>query len=320
MIFFSIVIDIIYGSFSTLVLTMKINPRDLRLFLAVCREGTISGAARAEYLSQPTVSVAISQLERVLDTKLFDRYRKGIELTPAGEALRHRAEAIEQLLVFAERETQLIKENLIGPMTIGGTPGALSILVPRVLDSLVSQHPGFELRVLEAPESDLLDQLRHYSIDLAVVTTGIQETPEEFEELPIIRDPFTLVVGNQNSHLPDKVSLPDLLDARWVLPDAAGGFRRLIEALFINVKCPLPSKAVRSDSLLTTKSIVRDTDYVTILPREVVKTELEAGILRAIDIRNLSFERKVGLIWLKERGFSPLTEAFVDHTRILFNV
>jgi len=298
---------------------MKINPRDLRLFLAVCREGTISGAARAEYLSQPTVSVAISQLERVLGTKLFDRYRKGIELTQAGEALRHRAEAIDNLLNMAERETRLINENLQGPMSIGGTPGALSILVPGVLDSLISQYPGFELRILEAPEYGLLEQLRHYSIDLAVVTTGIEEAPDEFEELPLIRDPFALIVGQRNKNLPDRVSLPDLLNCRWVMPDAAGGFRRMVEALFINVKCPLPNKVVRSDSLLTTKSIVRDTDYITILPKEVVRTELESGILRAINIRNLSFERKVGLIWLKEREFSPLSKAFVDHTRKVFN-
>ena len=299
---------------------MKINPRDLRLFLAVCREGTISGAARAEYLSQPTVSVAISQLERALGTKLFDRFRKGIRLTPAGEALRHRAEAIDNLLEAAQRETEIINANLKGQITIGGTPGAMSTILPRVINSLTDIYPGFELRILERSDSELEDLLRHYSIDLAIVTTGMKEYPSDIEEMEVMTDPFALVVGQKNDDLPDEISLPKLSNARWVLPDAVGGFRRQVDALFISAKTPIPQNVVRSDSLLTTKSIVRSTDYISILPKEVVMPELQAGTLRAINIKEASFQRKVGLIWLKERSFSHLAKAFVEHTQQTFKI
>ena len=57
---------------------MRLDPRMLRQFLAVCREGTISGAAKAEHVSQPSISMAMNQLERVLEVKLFQRSSKGM--------------------------------------------------------------------------------------------------------------------------------------------------------------------------------------------------------------------------------------------------
>ncbi len=299
---------------------MKIDPRALRLFLAVCREGTISGAARAEHLSQPSVSVAISQLERVLNVKLFDRFRQGIQLTPAGEALQRRAEAIENLLDAAQREVHLMGNHLLGPLTIGGTPGALTTLVPKMLTSFVKSYPKFELRILERPDNTLINMLRNYEIDLAVVTAGMKEHPEDMKEIAILSDPFSIIVGRANGHLPADISLPDLEHARWVLPDAVGGFRRQVDALFVSAKAPLPVNVIRSDSLLTTKAIVKETDYVTILPREVVKTELENGVLREIRIREAMFERKVGLMWLKERPLYGHTKAFVDHVKLQSNL
>lgn len=294
---------------------MRIDPRGLRLFLAVCREGTISGAARAQHLSQPSVSAAISQLERALDVKLFGRFRKGIQLTPAGEALQRRAQAIDNLMDTAVREVQLLESSVAGPLVIGGTPGALATLIPKVLDSFSQEFPHFELRILERPDFELQNMLRNYEIDLAVVTAGMKENPPDMKELAVMSDEFAIVAGHRNDHLPNEISLPDLENARWVLPDAVGGFRRQLDALFVSASAPLPRNVIRSDSLLTTKSIVRNSDYVTILPLEVGMPELASGELRAIRIREANFPRQVGLLWLKERQFSGLTQAFVEHAK-----
>ncbi len=299
---------------------MRIDPRGLRLFLAVCREGTISGAARAEHLSQPSVSVAINQLEHALKTKLFDRFRQGIQLTPTGEALRRRAEAIENLMDSAYREVQLVSENITGPLALGGTPGALATLVPKVLSSFSKTYPQFELRIQEHPETELYKQLRSYAIDIAVVTTGMKEKPSDMREETIMSDPFAIVVGKDNDRLPNEVSLPDLESFRWVLPDAVGGFRRQVDALFVSAKAPMPRNIIRSDSLLTTKSIVRHTNYITILPHEVVAPELASGDLRAIRIREATFQRKVGFLWLKERKFNSLVQAFIEHAQKQKNI
>ncbi len=299
---------------------MRLDPKAVRLFLAVCKEGTISSAARAENLSQPSVSVAISQLERVLNVKLFERFRQGIQLTPAGEALKLRAQAIDNLLTSAEQEIKLLEDNVQGPLVIAGTPGALATIMSKVIDSFIDTHPRFELRILERPEDVIQSQLKNYNIDIAIITTGMNETPEDMEEIPILSDPFSIVIGHKNYHLPVELSLSELSDAHWVLPDAIGGFRRQIDALFIGAQAKTPKNAIRSDSLLTTKAIVRNTDFVTILPKEVILPELNAGTLKAIKIKGASFQRNVGFMWLKERKMSSLALSFIEHVQTKLNV
>lgn len=299
---------------------MRLDPRALRLFLAVCREGTISGAARALHLSQPSVSVAISQLERGLGTQLFERDRQGIQLLPAGQALLKSAEAMENLLDAAHQEVQLLNQNISGPLVIGGTPGALATLIPKVLQNFTNVHPRLDLRILERPEARLHDLLRSFHLDLAVSTAEMSECPDDLNELAILGDPFSLMVGRENGHLPNKISLADLAHSKWVLPDAVGGFRRQIDAMFINAQVSMPTNVIRSDSLLTTKAIVKNTDYITILPNEVAATELATGTLRGIRIREASFPRRVGILWLKERSPSYLVQSFIEHSRQVANV
>lgn len=294
---------------------MTIDPRSLRLFLAVCRAGSISAAARDLNLSQPSVSVVIAQLERILDTQLFTRSRAGIVLSPAGIALRRRAEAMESLLQGAEREIALLSKNAAGPLVIGGTPGALSSLLPAAVARLRAAVPLFDLQVLERPEGVLVDLLRNERIELALVTTGIETMPDDLIEEPVQRDPFDLLAGPANAHLPSRARLADLVHLPWVLPDVVGGFRRQVDALFIAADAPIPSNAIRCDSLIATKSLVARTDYVTILPRQVAAAELSTGILRAIALDDVGVHRTIGVRRLAERQPSPLAERFIAALR-----
>jgi LysR family transcriptional regulator, regulator of abg operon len=143
-----------------------IDPRALRTFLAVCREGSISGGARALNISQPSVSNSIAQLERTVCTTLFDRARSGIVLTPIGHALRRRAEAMDLLLRDTEEEMELARDGVAGPLRIGGTPGALVSLLPQALKTLEDQYGLFTVHVVERPDQDLIGMLRSRAIPL----------------------------------------------------------------------------------------------------------------------------------------------------------
>jgi DNA-binding transcriptional LysR family regulator len=97
-----------------------------------------------------------------------------------------------------------------------------------------------------------------------------------------------------------------------VLPRVGGGFQRQIQSLFINQQCSEPRNVVRCDSLLTTKAIVRKTGRVTILPRHVVEAELSVGVLRAIEIEQVTFQRQVGIRALAGTDLSPLAQRFIE--------
>ncbi len=291
---------------------MRIDPRSLRSFLAVCRAGSISGAARSLNISQPSVSVTIAQLEQNLGVELFARTRSGIQLSTGGKLLQRKAEAMETLLVSAAREIALSQHHIEGPLIIGGTPGALSSLVPAAVDRLRETHPRFQLQILERSDQQLIELLRNEQIALAMVTTGLDGLPDDLIEQPILQDPFDLIVGPANAHLPPQMRLRDAQDMRWVLPEAVGAFRRQIDALFLAADTPVPLNAIRCDSLLTTRSIVHRSDYVAILPRQVVAEELAMGVLRAIELEDVRFLRTIGVRRLAEAQLSPLADGFLS--------
>lgn len=289
-----------------------IDPRALRTFHAVCRAGSISGAARDLNISQPSVSNAIAMLETRLGVRLFDRARSGIVLTAEGLALRARADMLDNLLRDAAAEVAAAAAGIAGPLRIGGTPGALVSLLPRVVERLERKQPHFRLNVLERADRDLVGMLRDGDIELAFVTTEIEQPPEDVEETTFSRDPFAMIVGRANDILPERLSLKDAGQLRWVLPEAQGAFRRQVDALFVAAGQPTPSDVIRCDSLLTTKAIVRGGSRVTILPMQVAAAELSIGVLRAIGLEEARFSRSIGVRRMRNRPLSPLAQQLMS--------
>jgi LysR family transcriptional regulator, regulator of abg operon len=295
-------------------LTMKppIDPRAMRTFEVVCRAGSISGAARQLGISQPSVSSAITLLESRLGVTLFDRSRNGIILSQAGKAFLRHAQGLNSIIDNAIAEVELIKAGSAGVLRIGGTPGALSSLLPKAIGRLRSRLGAFSLEVTERPDAELTAMLLKREIDLAIVTTGLETPASGIREINLASDPFSLIVGRANFELPEVVSLREAGGFNWVLPAAVGAFRRQMSALFTAAQLPEPINAIRCDSLLLTKAIVRDTNYVTILPRQVAASELSIKVLRAIKIAEAQFERTIGVRMLEGNGPSPLVTALLE--------
>lgn len=298
-----------------------IDPRALKTFLAVCRQGSISAAARWLNISQPSVSVTIAQLEAGLAGSLFERGRLGITLTPAGQALRRRAEMMETLLSEASEAVALALRGVRGPLRIGGTPGALVSLVPAAI-AAIERDERMALTVIEAADARLTDLLRRGEIEVAIVTTALDPTPEDIEERSILRDPFSLIVGSAHADIGSTISLRDVAGSGWgwVLPQAAGAFHRQIDALFIAAERPLPVDVIRCDSLLTSKAIVRRGSRVTILPRGIVADELVMGTLRAVAIAEASMTRTIGIRTVAGRTLSPLADQFVAAVSAVYEI
>ena len=293
-------------------LSAGLDPRALIVFEQVCLSGSISAAARALGVSQPSVSQTVASLETRLGASLFKRQASGIVLTKEGEALRIKAAALSSLLHDARAVVDHAANGIAGPIRIGGTPGALVSLVPRAVRALDRLRDQFDMSVIEASEQVLSDMLQRREIELALVTTGIASPDTAFREWTVAQDPFALIVGRSHDDLPDSIVMTRVSGLPWVLPREGGGFQRQIASLFINAQVPEPRNVIRCDSLLTTKAIVRMTDRVTILPRHVGEAELSVGVLRAIELRDVTFQRRIGIRALAEIELSPLAARFIE--------
>ncbi len=124
---------------------------DLRFFLAVAREGTLTSAARRLRTDHTTVGRRIRGLEESLAAKLFDRYPTGYTLTPLGDTLLEHAERMEAVAISAQA---IIDENnrpMSGLVRIGATDGFGAFFIAPRLGKLSNLHPDLEIQLLAMP-------------------------------------------------------------------------------------------------------------------------------------------------------------------------
>lgn len=142
---------------------LKFDWAKARAFLATAETGSLSGAARALNLAQPTVGRQVEALERELDVVLLERVGKRLHLTPAGldllEHVRTMGEAAQRISLIASGQSQ----TLDGPIRISAGEAVSAFLLPPILRRIRTEHPGIEITILATgAQSDL--QMREADI------------------------------------------------------------------------------------------------------------------------------------------------------------
>lgn len=146
-----------------------ITLRQLEFALAVAKHRHFKRAAEECNISQSALSLGIAELEKQLDTQIFERNNKQVLITPIGEALLERAQRIfsdiNDLTALAHNH----QTPLAYPMTIGIIPTVAPYLLPKVLPTLQKQYPHFRFSVIEKQTERLIEQVRYGHIDTAII-------------------------------------------------------------------------------------------------------------------------------------------------------
>ena len=146
-----------------------ITLRQLEFALAVAKHKHFKRAAEECSISQSALSLGIAELEKQLDTQIFERNNKQVLITPICEQLLQRAQTIfseiQDLITMAHSH----QTPLAYPMTIGIIPTIAPYLLPKVLPALTDKYPTFEMTVVEKQTERLLDLVRYGHIDTAII-------------------------------------------------------------------------------------------------------------------------------------------------------
>ncbi|SLN60194.1 HTH-type transcriptional regulator CysL [Aquimixticola soesokkakensis] len=289
---------------------MSIDPRHLRILLAVVRQGSFSAAAAVLNMTQPSVSMAIAQLEDRLGKQVVIRDRKGALLTPEGHILIRHASAMENILDHAMAELAAKDQQIAGPMVIGGTTGAFLALVPPVIAVLQDELDALDVTLVHLADEMIGEALRRREIDIALCSARLDALAPGLEEIPLTREPFVLVSG-AGKLPPEGLNIAQAALRPWVFPRVSGETKRQLEAVFISAGVPVPANVIRCDMLATQKEILRQGNALALLPRSAVATELAAGILSSAPLMGAPPPRKLVCLKLRDSPLSPLAERFV---------
>jgi len=291
---------------------MRLSVRQLEAIVAVADQRHFGRAARACAISQPALSSQIQLAEETLGTRVFERSRRGVIVTRAGEAVVARA---REALVALDAVTASARERgpLTGPLHLGVIPTVAPYFLPPWLSEVRKAHPDLRVFLHEDQTARIVERLRRGELDLLLLALPI-EGPD-LVSLPLLDEPFLLAVpaGHRlasggrrrigERELEKEVVL--LLEDGHCLRDQALSVCRFAGAQ--------ESQEVRASSLATLIQMVANGLGVTLLPESAATSEVRPSdgiVLRRF--RDPEPTRTVGLVWRRasDRGdaFATLGE------------
>lgn len=141
----------------------------LAVLLAAARTGSFAGAADLLFLTPSAVSQQIATLEREVGAVLFERSRRGVQLTIAGQALQRHAEAVVSRLADAEAEIGDLVSGAVGRVVLGSFPTATATFAAAAVAVFQEHHPDVEVRLVDGEPYESVARLKLRDLDLAIV-------------------------------------------------------------------------------------------------------------------------------------------------------
>ncbi len=141
----------------------------LRYFRAIARVGNMTGAARSLRVSQPTLSVAVKQLEAGLGTTVFLRHRSGVSLTASGEELLRHVDEVMAVLDRAVERIDGLEQGLVGNFSIGCHESLAAYFLPEFLKRVLTEAPDVAVTLHNDSSSSVLDAVVSRNVHFGIV-------------------------------------------------------------------------------------------------------------------------------------------------------
>jgi len=257
--------------------------QQLRAFLAVVDGGSFRAAARQLDLSQAGLTTAVQALEASLGQALLHRTARGVALTDAGRRLLPRAQLIDR---EARRAVEEASPAAVpsGTLHVGVGPTPTALLLPRVVPDFHARYPQVTLRLTPGLHERLRPALQQGLLDLAVVAVPDEAPWPGLQRRHLFRSPLT-VVGRAGHPLAAAKRLSQLAAAEWMLMGSPGGPGGTATRLFADHGLAPPRVAAVCESFTEIGALLAATDWLALLPAEIVQRGLVGPEARAIPIR-----------------------------------
>lgn len=281
----------------------------LKIFITVYEEKNMTAAAEKMFLTQPTVSHTIKELEDKYDVVLFERLSRKLYPTASGEKMYQYATHITKL--FGEMEDSLRVNSLSVKLSIGANYTAGGVLIHQCITEFKKMYPSAETMVTVNKSLSLQAMLRKNELDLAMMEE-LPATPDLVQD--VFYDDRIVMLAHPQYYLfaKAKISVRDIANEPLLLREKGAGVRDLFETKLLQ-----QGFAVKPywESTSTTALInaAKNKIGIAVLPSQLVKECVDAGALRELPVEDLDLRRKLAIVYHKNKF---MTEALRDFIRI----
>ena len=281
----------------------------LRYFLAVARTKNFSRAAEQCHVAQPSLSQQIMKLEDELGERLFERTKREVSLTPAGDLLRVHAERVLQEVELARDGVREFRGLVRGRVVLGVLPTVAPYFLPQRLRAFSSRFPAVEVVVHEDTTDQLAAAVLAKEVDLALVSLPVERVglaaEEFFDEKLLVALPARHALAKR-----PRLTFDDLEREAFILMKE--GHCLSGQALqFCRINGFAPQISFRSAQIETVLAFVAKGWGVSVVPEMACNRPM-----RGVRFRTLAgMKRSIGIIYRKARPLSHASRALVDFLR-----
>ncbi|MDO6461591.1 LysR family transcriptional regulator [Granulosicoccaceae sp. 1_MG-2023] len=290
---------------------MNFTLKQLRYFVLAGEHRSVTRAAEAIYVSQPSISSAIHHLEDVMGFQLFIRHHaQGLTLTPQGWQFFHKAKNLlkeaEELAQFAK----VLSSDVSGTLNLVGFPTFTSLMMPGIMKSFVERYPKVDVHCDEMHQRDLIQGLQKSEYELAI--TYDMQLPDTIEFMPLISlPPYAVVSRNHPLAERSSVSLKELAGLPMVMLDWPMS-REYFISLFLNHGLE-PNCAYKAHSLGMVRGMVGNGfGYSLFNSPAVSNIALDGSEFVSLPVEEELLPLVMGVAKLEQSRLTPAGQAFID--------
>lgn len=293
---------------------MHLTLRQLQIFIAIGQTGGTTMAAKSISLSQSAVSAALSELENLLDTQVFDRIGNRLVLNDNGRLLMSQA----RLLLDGARsiESQFSTSGEPGAflLKIGASTTIGNYVIPALIARFRESVPAARVEVHIGNTSEIAAEVANFKVDIGFIEGPCHES--ELDVIPWLVDELVIVSSPNHplarQKLSRKITLKNLREAEWLLREPGSGTREIVEQVLLPYLHHL-NEGMIFGSAGAIKRAVAENMGLSCLSRWVVADMLASKRLVVLHTPLPQLSRRFYLICHKKKFLSAGLERFIHH-------
>ncbi|MGI6658820.1 MAG: LysR substrate-binding domain-containing protein [Dethiobacteraceae bacterium] len=293
---------------------------NLKAFCVAVESGSISKAARKLYISQPSLSVKIQELENYYDATLLHRTNRGIYPTEAGLIVYEHAQKILSLNDSIERSLEQSQQE-VQQLVVGTSSTIGNFALPCTVYNFNEKYPHYKVSLIITNTEKVLDNLTTRKVDIGLIegpiTKELKQTlrQEGIKTRHVISNSLILTVPNDESwqHV-DKIPLEQITELPLIIREEGSGIRTTLETVLAKNQLELADLNVvmQLNSTNAIISAVASGKGVSFLPKIALRKELHYKICKEVKVEDLMLRHNFTTLYYANDNQSLLQTAFLE--------
>ena len=289
---------------------MHITLRQMRLFLALAETGSVTAAARALHVTQPTATMQLQKIAESVGLPLFEVISKKVHLTEAGHELAQSARSLASEWEAFDQKMDALRGLTRGRLRVALASTA-KYFVPRLLGAFCAQYPDIEIALEVLNRGGVVNRLRENLDDIYIMSMP----PADLDVETHIFMPNPLVVIAASTHplvQQGAIDLSQLADMRFILRESGSGTRMAVDDFFKRHQFK-PNLRLELGSNEAVKEAVAGNLGIAVLSEHTLNGNLKHNGVAVLDVAGFPIQSNWFIVYPKAKQLSPIAKVFLHN-------